>query len=58
MVRFLRKRRWQVVAGSKHTLLFKDGMETTVPRHASLARGTIAAILKQAGVPRDEWSDL
>lgn len=58
VIRFLKRRGWHATAGARHTLLFKDGAETTVPRHATLTTGTLRAILKQAGIEPGEWADL
>lgn len=37
-----------------HTSLQKDSCRTVVPLHDELAKGTLLAILKQCGLPRDE----
>lgn len=58
VVRFLRRRGWEYAAGSRHTLMHKGDVQVTVPRHAKLKTGTLAAILKQAAVPEGEWPDL
>jgi predicted RNA binding protein YcfA (HicA-like mRNA interferase family) len=56
LVRFLRKRGWAVVGGSRHTVLERGGIQLTVPRHGKLKTGTVAVILKQAGVA--DWHAL
>lgn len=51
LVRWLRKEGCQVVrAGAKHTVMDGPNGTFTVPRHAKLKTGTVAAILRQAGV--------
>lgn len=56
LIRFLRKRGCEVVReGAKHTVMVCPGSGPfTIPRAAKLKVGTLSAILKQAGVPRDE----
>lgn len=56
MVRFLRSHGWNVAGGSRHTVLERDGVQLTVPRHSKLKTGTVAAILKQAAVA--DWRGL
>jgi predicted RNA binding protein YcfA (HicA-like mRNA interferase family) len=58
LVRFLRKRGWTYSPGARHTLMVRGDAQLTVPRHDRLKTGTLAAILKQAGVGEDEWGDL
>ncbi|MEK6984934.1 MAG: type II toxin-antitoxin system HicA family toxin [Candidatus Thermoplasmatota archaeon] len=45
-----------VVGGTRHTVLERDDVQLTVPRHTKLKTRTVAAILKQAGVA--DWSEL
>ena len=55
MVRFLRGLGWAVLReGSRHTILARGAAEVAVPRHTALKTGTVAAILRQAGVAMDE----
>lgn len=54
VVRFLRKRGWVVEGGTRHTILSLGDREVAVPRHDPLKTGTLAKILKQAGVSIEE----
>lgn len=58
LVRFLRKRGWVATEGARHTVMSRSGDHLTVPRHTVLKTGTVAAILKQAGVTEQELQDL
>lgn len=42
----------------EHTILAKRHEQVAVPRHARLKTGTIAAILRQAGISRDRLERL
>ena len=44
--------------GGRHTLVSNGRAEIAVPRHGTLKTGTVAAILAQAEVPPEQWSDL
>lgn len=59
LIRFLVRRGWRVAReGGRHTVMARGSAQASVPRHGALKPGTLAAILKQAEVPRDEWADL
>jgi predicted RNA binding protein YcfA (HicA-like mRNA interferase family) len=58
VVRFLLKRGWSRIDGARHTLLVRGQDEVTVPRHTSIKTGTLAQILKAAGVTPEEWHEL
>jgi predicted RNA binding protein YcfA (HicA-like mRNA interferase family) len=54
LVRFLHHHGWRVVReGARHSVLGKDGLHISVPRHAELRTGTVAAILRQAEIDAD-----
>jgi predicted RNA binding protein YcfA (HicA-like mRNA interferase family) len=55
LVRFLKKRGWQIEReGGRHTILGRDDVELSVPRHTKLKTGTVASILRQAGIDPDD----
>lgn len=60
VLRALRRAGWEVSAGGKHYKLIhltKPGA-LTVPRGTPLKKGTIRAIIRQAGLSLDEFWDL
>ncbi|GEM_PF-3697269 len=59
LLRFLRHHGWSVVReGARHTVVGKDGTQVSVPRHARLRTGTVAAILRQAEIDDGSRQDL
>lgn len=56
LVRFLRRRGWTIIGGTRHTALAKGDGHVAVPRHGTLATGTVRAILREAGI--EDWDDL
>lgn len=51
MVRFLKKQGWTPMReGGRHTVLGKGDDQVAVPRHTRLKTGTVAAIMKEAGI--------
>ena len=38
-----------------HVILYKHNKILTIPNHKELARGTLRAIIKQAGLTREEF---
>lgn len=51
MIRFLKKAGWTALReGGRHTVMAKGDDQVAVPRHSRLKTGTVAAILKQAGI--------
>lgn len=58
LVRVLVRDGWHVAREGKHTILAKRHEQVAVPRHARLKTGTIAAILRQAGISRDRLERL
>ena len=62
LIRVLERRGWQLerVRGSHHVLVHPDERRAvTVPVHnRELKAGTLAAILRSAGISRDELRDL
>ena len=47
---------FRVMAQKKHVVLrHEDGRRVTVPLHPELDRGTLLAIIKQAGLTREEF---
>lgn len=52
LVRLLGRHGWRVAReGGRHTILARAGEHLSVPRHSVLKTGTVAKILKQAGIP-------
>lgn len=45
------------ITGS-HYILLKDALRTSVPYHKTVKTGTLKAILNQAGLTAEEFSDL
>lgn len=45
-------------AGSHAVLRHPDGRVAVVPQHGTVKRGTLASILRQAGLTRAEFSEL
>ena len=43
--------------GSHVKLRHADGRTVIVPRHRELARGTLASVLRQAGMAAEEFTD-
>lgn len=43
--------------GSHVKLRRADGRTVIVPRHRELARGTLASVLRQAGMSREEFAE-
>lgn len=59
MVRFLKRYGWTIAReGGRHTVLQRDGVLLTVPRHTTLKTGTVNSILKEAGLEREAVAEL
>lgn len=57
LVRFLQRRGWVVEGGTRHTVLSNGLVEVAVPRHGKLKTGTVAKILKEAGIAVGEAAE-
>ena len=57
VIRALKRAGWEVYGGSKHYKLLNDARPgaLTVPRSSPLKKGTIRAILRQAGISLQEF---
>jgi predicted RNA binding protein YcfA (HicA-like mRNA interferase family) len=56
--RFLLRHGWTLAReGARHAVFAREGEHVSVPRHGSLKTGTLAAILRQAGL-MDRADDL
>ena len=56
VIKALSKLGFRVVRQKKHVVLrHDDGRRVTVPPHPELDRGTLKAIIKQAGLTREEF---
>ncbi len=49
---------WDHTQGSHMILLHPDGRRLSVPRHQELGRGLLRAIIKDAGLTREEFMNL
>ena len=49
---------WDYTQGSHMILLNQDGRRISVPRHRELGRGLLRALIKDAGLTRDEFWEL
>ena len=49
---------WDYTQGSHMILLNGDGVRVSVPRHRELGRGLLRALIKDAGLTRDEFWEL
>lgn len=50
LVHMFRRRGWAIDEGARHTIVSLAGNQVAIPRHHRLKTGTVAAILKQAGI--------
>lgn len=46
---------WDYTQGSHMILLNSDGVRVSVPRHRELGRGLLRALIRGAGLTRDEF---
>ena len=46
---------WDYTQGSHMILLNPDGRRLSVPRHSELGRGLLRALIRDAGLTRDEF---
>jgi predicted RNA binding protein YcfA (HicA-like mRNA interferase family) len=59
LVRLLVRDGWSMAReGGRHTILSKGDREVAVPRHDVLKTGTVAAILREAGISRTRLEEL
>ena len=49
---------WDYTQGSHMIILNPDGVRLSVPRHRGLGRGLLRALIKDAGLTRDEFWEL
>ena len=49
---------WDHTEGSHMTLLHTSGRRLSVPRHKELGRGLLRALIKDAGLSREEFLEL
>ena len=49
---------WDYTQGSHMILLHADGRRLSIPRHRELGRGLLRALIKDAGLTRDEFWEL
>ena len=49
---------WDYTQGSHMILLNLDGLRLSVPRHRELGRGLLRALIRDAGLTRDEFWEL
>ena len=49
---------WDYTEGSHLILLNADGLRLSVPRHRELGRGLLRALIRDAGLSRDEFWEL
>lgn len=49
---------WDYTQGSHMILLNPDGVRVSVPRHRELGRGLLRALIRDAGLTRDEFWEL
>lgn len=49
---------WDHTEGSHMILLNPDGRRLSVPRHRELGRGILRALIRDAGITRDEFMRL
>ncbi len=49
---------WDYTQGSHMILLNQDGLRVSVPRHRELGRGLLRALIRDAGLTRDEFWEL
>lgn len=58
MVKFLQRHGWVAREGGRHTVMAKDGVLITVPRHTTLKTGTVNGIIKEAGLEQQAVAEL
>jgi predicted RNA binding protein YcfA (HicA-like mRNA interferase family) len=60
VIKALTKAGFEVKETARHGMLLRhpDGRRTVVPIHAELDRGTLQAIISQAGLTRDQFLKL
>ena len=49
---------WDHTQGSHMILLHPDGRRLSVPRHRELGHGLLRAVIRDAGLTREEFMDL
>ena len=49
---------WDYTQGSHMILLHSDGRRLAVPRHREPGRGLLVALIRNAGLTRDEFLDI
>ena len=49
---------WDHTEGSHMILLHPDGRRLSVPRHRELGRGILRALIRDAGLTREEFMEL
>ena len=49
---------WDYTQGSHMILLNPDGLRVSVPRHRELGRGLLRALIRDAGLSREEFWEL
>ncbi len=49
---------WDYTQGSHMILLNPDGLRVSVPRHRELGRGLLRALIRDAGLTREEFWEL
>jgi predicted RNA binding protein YcfA (HicA-like mRNA interferase family) len=49
---------WDYTQGSHMILLNGDGLRESVPRHRELGRGLLRALIRDAGLTREEFWEL
>ncbi|MDE2787394.1 MAG: type II toxin-antitoxin system HicA family toxin [Chloroflexota bacterium] len=57
-VRALEKVGFVVERETKHTVMVKDGIKVSIPRHNPVAAGTMGSIVRRAGLTVEEFREL
>ncbi len=58
LINVLVKSGFKVVREGKHTIMYKDKIFVSIPRHTPLKRFTLEGIIKDAGLTIDEFNRL
>jgi predicted RNA binding protein YcfA (HicA-like mRNA interferase family) len=61
LIRYLRRQGFEgPYVGGRHQHMVKGSLRVDIPNphQGDISRGLLLAVLKQAGISRDEWEDL
>ena len=58
VVKALKKKGFRIVREKKHIVMRNNNRIAVIPKHEEIAKGTLLAILRQAGISKHEFLEL